>query len=229
MITSTPIVELDETKTSPINSIVQKEVSGDDPTVFADIYLKQNNIAIWRRDLSDLVKTETAQFVADHDLFERNASIAANSALFSLLSLLGGDKYAALAEDIAGLVEMYSYLFDIERVGLRLAILNRAMCPKFHVDNVPCRLVCTYHGIATEWLPHHAVNRKKLGVGSNGLADHESGLYTDEADINRLNLGDVALLKGELWQGNEGAGLVHRSPTPSNNEQRLLLSLDFSI
>jgi len=102
------------------------------------------------------------------------------------------------------------------------------MCPKFHVDKVPCRLVTTYQGAATEWLPHQAVNREKLGAGSNGKADSESGLYKNQNDIQQLNCGEVALLKGESWQGNENAGLVHRSPSLAVDEHRLLLTLDFS-
>jgi len=42
-----------------------------------------------------------------------------------------------------------------------------------------------------------------------------------------LSTGDVALLKGESWLGNEGGGLVHRSPGLSNKKKRLLLTLDF--
>jgi len=43
-----------------------------------------------------------------------------------------------------------------------------------------------------------------------------------------LNAGDVAFLKGEHWDGNENKGLVHRSPIVNENENRLLLTLDFS-
>ena len=102
------------------------------------------------------------------------------------------------------------------------------MCPKFHVDKIPCRLVTTYQGIATEWLPHRVVNRTKLGSGSNGLSDSESGLYQQESDIQQLTSGEVALLKGENWYANERAGLVHRSPQIPDGEHRLLLTLDFA-
>ncbi len=102
------------------------------------------------------------------------------------------------------------------------------MCPKFHVDRVPCRLVATYSGIATQWLPHHAVRRERLGVGSQGKTDEESVLYRNPNDIQQLKAGDIALLKGESWIGNEGAGLVHRSPNVTNESKRLLLTLDFN-
>ncbi|MGF1817619.1 DUF1826 domain-containing protein, partial [Vibrio splendidus] len=85
----------------------------------------------------------------------------------------------------------------------------------------------TYHGVATQWLPNESVDRSKLGRGSNGQPDPISGLYSDESDIQKMASGDVALLKGERWSGNENRGLVHRSPVTSSNETRLLLTLDF--
>ena len=117
-----------------------------------------------------------------------------------------------LCQDIAELADMFCLLYGLKQIGLRLTVLDSAMCPRFHVDRVPCRLVCSYHGIASEWLPHDKVDRVKLGRGNNGLTDEESGLYQSAQDINQLEIGDVAMLKGELWQGNENAGLVHRSP-----------------
>ena len=123
---------------------------------------------------------------------------------------------------------MFCCLFDLKRAGLRLTALDKAMCPRFHVDRVPGRLVTTYQGVATEWLPHEQVDRSKLGEGNNGLTDIHSGLFENEQDIQQLNHGDVAILKGELWEGNENAGLVHRSPALTTDERRLLLTLDFS-
>jgi G3E family GTPase len=79
----------------------------------------------------------------------------------------------------------------------------------------------------TQWLDHQTVNRDKLGTGNQGLTDAQSVLYTDVSCINTLHPGDVALLKGESWEDNENAGLVHRSPPSNQTEKRLLLTLDF--
>ena len=87
-------------------------------------------------------------------------------------------------------------------------------------------MVTTYQGIATEWLPHQYVNHNKLGAGNQGKSDDVSGLFKSTNSIRQLNQGDVALLKGEYWHDNEGGGLVHRSPTVSTGEPRLLLTLD---
>lgn len=58
-------------------------------------------------------------------------------------------------------------------------------------------------------------------------ADDETGIFNSANDIRQLNAGDVALLKGESWVGNEGGGLIHRSPHISSQTRRLLLTLDF--
>ena len=125
------------------------------------------------------------------------------------------------------MVDMFCCLFELQRTGLRLSVLDRPMCPRFHVDRVPCRLVTTYEGCATDWLPHASVNRTKLGMGSNGMPDNKSGLFESTTDIQTLNCAEVALLKGELWENNENAGLVHRSPEVPAGQTRLLLTLDF--
>lgn len=39
--------------------------------------------------------------------------------------------------------------------------------------------------------------------------------------------GHVALVKGERWLGNEGRGLIHRSPSLAPGQRRLLLTLDW--
>ena len=80
---------------------------------------------------------------------------------------------------------------------------------------------------AAEWLADKDVDRSKLGAGNLGKVDAESGLYRSSRDIQQLNQGDVALLKGELWVGNENAGLVHRSPAVADKQPRLMLTLDF--
>ncbi|MEL7537021.1 MAG: DUF1826 domain-containing protein [Pseudomonadota bacterium] len=201
---------------------------GDLPIVLADVYQEDINIAIWERDLNAQLQRSIDEFLASNPHFECAMTVAADSAHASVSEALGKTHLPELGDDIAELIDMFCYLFGLKRVGLRLATLDRAMCPKFHVDRVPCRLITTYQGPATEWLPHHVVNRSKLGPGSNGQPDHKSGLFQHPQDVQTLTCGDVALLKGELWVGNANAGLVHRSPKVPDGENRLLLSLDMS-
>lgn len=221
---------LNHSKVNHLESILtRRSIESCEAEVLADIYEENVNIATWQRTLSSELLSAAQHILSSNHSFRVSTSVSPQDTFDSLYETLGNDAHArAISNDITEIVSMFCCLFDLERVGLRLATLERAMCPKFHVDRVPCRLVTTYSGIATQWLPHQDVNREKLGTGSQGKRDEESGLYISQSDIQQLKAGDVALLKGESWLGNEGAGLVHRSPSVTDGEKRLLLTLDFS-
>jgi hypothetical protein len=197
------------------------------PEVLADIYRDDTNIAIWKRTLSDDLILAVDDFINTNRMTQAVLAVTAESTHDVLAKAFNAKIATILSDDIAQAVDMFCCLFDLKRAGLRLTSMDHAMCPRFHVDKIPCRLVSTYHGIATEWLPNHLVDRTKLGAGSLGKPDEESGLFQSLNDIHRINRGDVALLKGEFWEGNEGAGLIHRSPPLPVGASRLLLTLDF--
>lgn len=207
---------------------VRGTVQGSEPAVLTDVYLEEINMATWERRISLPLKESVNDFIESKPNFRTSMTVSPQSVLSSLGEYLAIPSQSKLCEDIAELVDMFCCLFDLKRAGLRLAVLDRAMCPRFHVDRVPCRLLTTYQGVATEWLAHQFVNREKLGAGNAGKPDLTSGLIKAESDIQHLACGDVALLKGELWDGNENAGLVHRSPEIVAGESRLVLTLDFS-
>jgi len=210
-------------------ALTSRTAIGESPVSLADIYQDEVNIAIWQRELTHALSDAANVLLNARPNLKIAVSLSPQSVRDTLSETLGtGDAAQALATDIAELAEMFSCLFDINHVGLRLTSLGHAMCPRFHVDNVPCRLVTTYIGSATEWLPHDRVERSRLGPLSEGVADELTGLYSSRADIQQLQAGHVALLKGEGWEGNENAGLVHRSPQLTADGRRLLLTLDFS-
>lgn len=213
-------------------SKTRRSAIDSNPAVLADIYNEDVNIAVWQRTLSPDVLMVVNQLLAANPEFKLSVNIDPRELpnhLFRHINSLKIDNSQVylLVEDIINIVSMYCCLFDLQNVGLRLTALDKAMCPKFHVDRIPARLVTTFQGTATEWLPHECVDRNRLGAGGKGLADHESGIYLQDSDIQQLNAGDVAILKGEYWEGNEQAGLVHRSPAVNTGECRLLLTLDF--
>lgn len=205
----------------------RRESKSEDPVVFAEIYQEQTNIAIWRRSLTEQLKSDVNRFLDSNPTFQTSTVVTKENAFLLISKHLNDDSQLQLAKNISHLVEIFCDLFEIEQAGLRLASLDRAMCPKFHVDKLPCRLITTFQSVATEWLPHESVDRSKLGSGSNGKSDNESGIFSNSKDIQRLTAGDVALLKGELWENNENAGLVHRSPAVPEGQRRLVLTLDF--
>ncbi len=201
--------------------------AGQQAQILADIYQQDINIAIWQRELATTIYQAVNQLLILRPAFETELILTPQDAHARVEESIDSSDTAALCEDIAELVDMFCCLFELKRVGMRLHALSGVMCPKFHEDRVPCRLVTTYQGVGTEWLPHEVVDRTKLGRGSLGLPDSQSGLYQSPGNIQQLSHGHVALLKGVLWQGNENAGLVHRSPVTPGAGSRLLLTLDF--
>ncbi|KJY84618.1 succinylglutamate desuccinylase [Vibrio galatheae] len=198
------------------------------PNILTDIYKPEHNIAIWQRTLSKEMMLSIEHMLRDMSSLALVQSVTPYDAAEWVRGKLDGYSCAnALSDDIALIVDMFCCLFDVKEAGLRLTRLDSPMCPKFHVDHVPCRLVTTYTGRATEWLENEGIDRTKLGAGSFGLPDHRSGLFRSETAIQQMRAGDVALLKGSGWEGNENNALVHRSPSVGTNEQRLLLTLDF--
>ena len=132
-----------------------------------------------------------------------------------------------LVNDIAFIVAVYGDLLGCQRVAMRLEVIRRAMCPRFHVDRTGIRLLCTYRGPGTEWLESEAAERLRLGHGAGGLDDEHSGLIRSRAGVGQVAPFAIALLKGELWQGNDHRDAIHRSPAvPEPEAPRVLLALD---
>ncbi len=115
------------------------------------------------------------------------------------------------------LVGLFADLFETERVGARLTLSNKPMCPRFHVDDVVCRLVVTFSGTASEFLANDDVRRRLLGA-------KESAVERAGAQVHSLEPLEVGLFKGEAWPENRGNGVVHRSPP--GDGRRLVMTLD---
>ena len=201
---------------------------GNNLDTLGDIYQEDTNMVIWKRELDNVIQKAANVIIDTNPSLEISRVVSPDDTYAEIRNALGFSENASIiSKDVSNLVDMFCTLFDLKQVGLRLAVLDRAMCPRFHVDRVPCRLLTTYLGVATEWLPHHNADRSRLGIGNQGKPDEESGIMNSDKDIKYLNQGDVALLKGEAWEGNEGSGLIHRSPKLNLNSRRLLLTIDF--
>lgn len=202
---------------------------GTEASVLTHIYQPTHNMVVWQRSVSSTLKAGISTFFHQNSRFQYSHTLTPSKAESTLVKALADFPCAVeLSQNIAELVDMFCCLFDLGQTGLRLAMLDKAMCPRFHVDHVPCRLVTTFVGVGSEWLEEPGLDRTRLGAGNNGLPDHASGLFPNTAHIQRAKEGDVLLLKGERWEGNEGFGIVHRSPNINANDKRLVLTLDFS-
>lgn len=189
-------------------------VLGDDPLIMTQIFRPENNLVVWQRSLSTQLLDEIKETITQKPTWQMVLQTSQDEAFEELADALSDWRCAQeLSCDITQLIEMYSVLFDAKRVGVRLTVLESTMCPRFHVDRVGCRLVTTYYGQATQWIK----GKDAVQV----TQDYPNAL------IEQMNTGDVALLKGTYWEGNEQHGIVHRSPPATEQSLRLLLTIDF--
>ena len=201
------------------------QACGQTPEVMTKILDENVNLALWQRQLPvHIVDFGALLLSLDEPLADAivvempNEKTQPNlQGLASRFNDLEG--YAGFIADVSWLVSAYACLLGAKRIGLRLRALDKAMCPRFHVDHVPVRLITTYAGIGSQWLEEGVMERSQLG--------HQQAEPTRAGLIQQVNAGEVALLKGEKWQGNEGAGLIHRSPALAPGERRLILTLDW--
>lgn len=141
--------------------------------------------------------------------------------LYSALCPHMPDHTRKILDDAVMLARLYQAQSKLSAVRFRLEHVNTDSCRKFHTDNVHLRLLCTYHGLATEWLPPDYTTPEHLT--EHGIPQHIA-----PSCIHHLNTGDIALLKGRAWPGQ--SGVIHRSPPvshlPYSQRSRLLLTID---
>lgn len=202
---------------------VIRQTRGETPLALADILDNGVNLALWQRQLPLHIAEFGALLVSLNEPLAESLVVELDSeeAEPNLLGLAAGcrdlEGYDGFIADVAWLVSAFACLLGAKRIGVRLRLLDKAMCPRFHVDHVPVRLITTYAGIGSQWLREGVMDRRQLSQ-----ADAEPS-----ERIEQIHCGEVALLKGEKWRGNEGYGLIHRSPALATNERRLILTLDW--
>ncbi|MBJ2249730.1 DUF1826 domain-containing protein [Pseudomonas sp. MF6784] len=200
-----------------------RQTRGETPLALADILDNGVNLALWQRQLPLHIAEFGALLVSLNEPLAESLVVELDSedAEPNLQGLAAGcrdlEGYDGFIADVAWLVSAFACLLGAKRIGVRLRLLDKAMCPRFHVDHVPVRLITTYAGIGSQWLREGVMDRRQLSQ-----ADAEP---TER--IEQIHCGEVALLKGEKWRGNEGYGLIHRSPALAANERRLILTLDW--
>ena len=192
---------------------------GSNETILQDIHIKSKNIAVYQRDITTL--SPELERISEYAVECR-----ATGTMEEILSIL--DDYftnhlpeaPALLKDISELLDVFKQTTDSPSFRLLLATVNTNMCRKFHTDVNDLRMLCTYIGPGTHWVPNEGVNQKALQLrGSN------QEIVKDPQQIQRVQTGDVVILKGALYP--EANPILHRSPPiEKTKEKRLLLRID---
>ena len=116
------------------------------------------------------------------------------------LEALGGASDApdlsVLAEEIGAAVATLESLLGCSGARVRLQSLRRPMCPRFHADQVPCRLLVTLIGPGTEWIESEhaeAVVHDAAG-GADGADGHIRAFATESWSLLKGGPGTAAFV-----------------------------------
>ena len=151
--------------------LIKNHVSNNSSEL-SEIFNDDVNIAIWKRHLDNQLINASNYIINENPDLQFSELVKYDDVDKILVNNLGQNENTLyLIKDISIVVKLFCDLFSINKVWLRLDAIESPMCPRFHVDNLKCRLVSTYKGPATQWLPHNLVNRDKLGHGNNGMPD----------------------------------------------------------
>jgi len=175
-------------------------------------------LVIWQRKLPDTLQTwlenlDEQVMPVLRVLLEPAELRPAMETLLHGYGLPKGEMRDLLIEDINDLVAAFADITQSELVDVRLEYLNHDACWKFHRDSVEARLLTTYFGQATEWVPTEFAEQ----------ALHEQKEF--QGPLERLDAHDVAFFKGSSASPN--SGIVHRSPPiAGTGHSRLLLCVN---
>lgn len=172
------------------------------------------NLALWHRPAPPGARREAARLLA------RAPFCVTVEARPAELGRALAPATPTLAADVARLAALFAALAGTVTVHARLEALTDAGCRMFHADAVDLRLLCTFAGAGTEWVPENGVVRGRLRRGDNAAA------VPDRQHVRRLAPFTVGVFKGDAFPGNAGRGIVHRSSPGSARAPRLLLCLD---
>lgn len=193
----------------------------DSASVFERILADEVAVCIWNRPRDEILGRYLKR-TARSGAWQRTARVDSIEPQFDelLYDFADGLGKIRLVTELSGLVDLFATLADAQTVGVRMTATMQRECPRFHVDRVGLRLLCTWVGEGTEWLAHEDVIREQLGHQPDGWGE----VKRPRAKVQRMERFAVGVLKGEGWPGNVGRGAVHRSPAPAS--WRVFVSVD---
>ena len=124
--------------------------------------------------------------------------------------------YQTWLEDMAQVCLLFCDVEQSEKVHMWLG--SKRGCRRYHIDNVPRRLLVTYDGKGTEWLPEHAANRDAFSQG-----EPNEKIVRDNTARQFMSDWDISIFRGGA------SGLLHRTPDEALKGHSILMRLDNEI
>ncbi|MGD1847954.1 MAG: DUF1826 domain-containing protein [Salibacteraceae bacterium] len=194
-------------------------VLGADFATLENIHQPSKNIAIYQREIHHL-QADLAVTNTQHLAFQSAGAVV--DVLQELNAYFSEHLPTChrLLEDITNTFLQFEKITRSDSLKLMLTTVDTNMCRIFHTDINDLRLLCTYVGPGTLWVPNEAVHELPHATGGRARE-----LAIDEAHIQQVVTGDIVVLKGALYP--QSNPILHRSPAiEACGEQRLMLRMD---
>ena len=121
--------------------------------------------------------------------------------------------YKVWIKDICSLCKLYCDIENSTHVSIWLG--SKRGCRRYHIDDVPQRLLVTYSGQGTEWISDEFADRDAYKRG-----EPNDRILKNKSKKKYIDKWDVALFKGGP------NGLLHRTPDSALNNPSILMRLD---
>jgi len=199
--------------------IIKNWELGKTPTVLESIHKNEVNIAIHDRNIGNL--KEELNNLCEGD-FEFRSSGDINTVSNAIINAIEFIDFPLIKQDIKNLFCLFSEVAKATSYRLLLATVNSNMCRRFHTDINDLRMLCTYKGPGTLWLPEDNINWDALDC-----SDDDDYMVIDDHRIQQAKTGSAIILKGAISPKEGTKAILHRSPTiEESGEKRLLLRID---
>ena len=195
-----------------VGSVTAKVALVDEKEGLVHLFDGNTAAVIWRRRMQERVQSWLDALPVDQLPTGRIVLPVSQvrSAVTELMNISGMPNCAErqlFLDDICLLAHEFDELFAPTYLRLRFDVVTTNKCPKFHIDHVAARLLCTYRGVGTEY---------------SFLDDQKR-----PAEIFTTPNCAAIVLRGAKWPTDRANNLVHRSPVINDvNETRLLLVID---
>ena len=177
-------------------------------------------LGIIERSMPDGADEFFKQLMKSH--FRFMSEINKDSAFFDIKNILDKDisediknetLYTEWLNDMAEVCRIFCILEKIDTVSFHLG--TQRSCRRYHIDNVPRRMLVTYAGKGTEWIPDEAADRNAFKSG-----EPNEKIIKDKSALQFINPWDVAVFRGGP------NGVLHRTPDAALNGPSILMKLD---
>lgn len=194
--------------------------SSADPSVIDAAGCGGNAMTIWHRTPSAQLR-DAVEHIPHEVLPNARWSGPVDGLLEWTMGQFRGDSTSSqvametIALDAVTLAQWFDRRCQATTYMFRWHRLDDTMCPRFHTDRGPMRLLCTYRGPGTEWAPDEAIDHRALNTRGTENAD----IVPDPSSVQTVPLFAGAVLCG--CDARNRGGVVHRSPAVPPGVSRL--------